>query len=105
MIVCDINMPQMNGYQFIQAVRNFSTDKGRSRNNLAVALSALGKEEGQSHAQHRLSEASLKACATVDVTPNGCRVDRKPITKSGRQGCSVRGPGWLPIAEVNGFAA
>jgi hypothetical protein len=39
----------MNGYQFIQAVRNFSTDKGRSRNNLAVALSALGKEEGQSH--------------------------------------------------------
>ena len=101
-MVCDINMPQMNGYQFIQAVRNFSTDKGR--NTLAVALSARARRKRRATARRRLSKVSLRACATIDVTPNGCRVDRKPITKSGRQE-SGAGPGWLPIAEVNGFAA
>ena len=42
-IVCDLNMPQVNGYQFIQAVRILPADKGK--NIPAVALSVL--DEGQ----------------------------------------------------------
>ena len=47
-IVCDINMPQVNGYQFIEAVRNLPSDKGRD--TPAVALSVLSKDEAQTKA-------------------------------------------------------
>ena len=47
-IVCDLNMPQVNGYQFIQAVRNLPADQGR--NTPAVALSVLDKDEAQAKA-------------------------------------------------------
>lgn len=42
-IVCDINMPQVNGYEFIQAVRNLPADKGGE--TPAIALSVLDKGE------------------------------------------------------------
>lgn len=47
-IVCDLNMPQVNGYQFIKAVRNLPPDKGG--NTPAIALSVLGRDEAQTKA-------------------------------------------------------
>lgn len=47
-IVCDLSMPQVNGYQFIQAVRNLPADQGRD--TPAVALSVLDKDEAQAKA-------------------------------------------------------
>jgi CheY-like chemotaxis protein len=44
-IVSDIIMPHIDGYQFIQAVRNFSPDKGSDIP--AVALSVLSEGEAQ----------------------------------------------------------
>lgn len=44
-IVCDINMPQINGYQFIRAVRELPVDKGKD--TPAVALSVLGEGEAK----------------------------------------------------------
>jgi CheY-like chemotaxis protein len=46
-IVSDIIMPEVDGYQFIQAVRNLPMDKGKDIP--AVALSVLG--EGSGHAK------------------------------------------------------
>ena len=47
LIISDISMPHMDGYQFIQAVRNLPMDKGKDIP--AVALSVLG--EGSGHAK------------------------------------------------------
>ena len=45
LIISDISMPHMDGYQFIQAVRNLPADKGKDIP--AVALSVLSEGEAQ----------------------------------------------------------
>lgn len=47
-ILSDIIMPEVNGYQFIQAVRNLPADKGKDIP--AVALSVLSEGEAQAKA-------------------------------------------------------
>ena len=102
-IICDINMPQMNGYQFMQAVRNFSTDKGR--NTLAVALSALGKEEAQTYALSAGFQRYL--CKPVQLLTLLETVAELAGNPSRNQDDKNRGAGsgWLPVTEVNGLAA
>jgi CheY-like chemotaxis protein len=101
-IICDINMPQMNGYQFMQAVRNSSTDK--DRNSLAVALFALGKEEAQTYALNAGFQRYLcKPVQLLTLLETVAELADRPIKKSG-QGAGA-GPGWMPVAEVSGFAA
>jgi CheY-like chemotaxis protein len=45
MIISDIIMPEVDGYQFIQAVRNLPMDKGKDIP--AIALSVLSEGEAQ----------------------------------------------------------
>src|SRR3954454_14197231 len=47
-IVSDITMPHMDGYQFIQAVRNLPAHKGK--HTPAIALTALARREDQARA-------------------------------------------------------
>ncbi|MCC2682636.1 MAG: response regulator receiver domain protein (CheY-like) [Nitrosospira multiformis] len=102
-IVCDINMPQMNGYQFMQTVRNLSTDKGR--NTLAIALSAPGEEEPQTYTLNPGFQRYLcKPVQLVTLLQMVAELADRPIKKSGYQGAGA-GLEWLPVAEVSGFAA
>lgn len=98
-IICDINMPQMNGYQFIQAVRNFSTDKGR--NTLAVALSALGKEGAQTYALGAGFQRYL--CKPVQLLTLLETVSELAGNRSRNQDAKGEsaGRGRLPVAEMN----
>jgi CheY-like chemotaxis protein len=47
-IVSDLSMPRMDGYQFIQAVRNLPLEQGK--NTPAVALSAFNRVEDRARA-------------------------------------------------------
>ncbi|ODT75408.1 MAG: histidine kinase [Nitrosomonadales bacterium SCN 54-20] len=47
-IISDISMPQMDGYQFIRAVRNLPAHKGR--NTPALALSAFNRPRDRASA-------------------------------------------------------
>ncbi|SET08064.1 Response regulator receiver domain-containing protein [Nitrosospira multiformis] len=47
-IISDISMPQMDGYQFIRAVRNLPAHKGR--NTPALALSAFNRSRDRASA-------------------------------------------------------
>lgn len=49
-IVSDLSMPQMDGYQFIQAVRNLPVEQGK--NTPAVALSAFNRVEDRVRASN-----------------------------------------------------
>ena len=102
-IVCDINMTRMNGYQFVQAVQAFSTDKGR--NTFAIALSAPGKEEAQAYAHGAGFQRYLcKPVQLLTLLETVAELADRPIKKSGQQGAGTR-PEWMPVSEVSGFTA
>ena len=57
-IVSDLSMPRMDGYQFIQAVRNLPVEQGK--NTPAVALSAFNRVEERVRASNAgFSKVSL----------------------------------------------
>ncbi len=58
-IVSDISMPQMDGYQFIRAVRSLPAHRGRD--TPAVALSAL------SYSREEILEAGFLVCLSKPV--------------------------------------
>ena len=102
-IVCDINMPQMNGYQFMQTVRNFSTDK--NRNTLAIAHSALGKEEAQTYALRAGFQRYLcKPAQLLTLLETVAELAGNPSRNQDDKDRGA-GSGWLPVMEVNGLAA
>jgi CheY-like chemotaxis protein len=74
-IVCELNMPQVNGYQFIKAVRNLPADKGG--NTPAIALSVLSKDESADQSdQGRFPGIPWQACAARYTDQNGRRRGR-----------------------------
>jgi CheY-like chemotaxis protein len=64
-IVSDISMPQMDGYQFIQAVRKLPGHKGKY--TLALALTAFSRPEDRVRAINAGFQAHLSKPVSLEV--------------------------------------
>ncbi|SFU78100.1 response regulator [Nitrosospira multiformis] len=64
-IVSDISMPCMDGYQFIRAVRDLPIDKGK--HTPALALTAFNGPEYSARALHAGFQAHLSKPASLEV--------------------------------------
>jgi CheY-like chemotaxis protein len=64
-IISDISMPQMDGYQFIRAVRNLPVDKGK--HILALAFTAFNGPEYRSKGFDAGFQAHLSKPVSLEV--------------------------------------
>jgi CheY-like chemotaxis protein len=65
LIISDISMPQMDGYQFIQAVRNLPADKGKD--TPALALTAFSRSQDRERALNAGFQAHLSKPVSLEV--------------------------------------
>ncbi|SFU69759.1 response regulator receiver protein [Nitrosospira multiformis] len=65
LIISDISMPHMNGYQFIQAVRNLPAHKGKG--TPALALTAFSRSEDRERALKAGFQAHLSKPVSLQV--------------------------------------
>ncbi|SET67248.1 Response regulator receiver domain-containing protein [Nitrosospira multiformis] len=65
LIVSDISMPQMDGYQFIQAVRNLPADKGKYTPSLA--LTALSRPQDRTRALNAGFQVHLSKPVSFEI--------------------------------------
>jgi CheY-like chemotaxis protein len=65
LIISDISMPQMDGYQFIQAVRNLPAHKGKD--TPALALTAFSQSQDQARALNAGFQAHLSKPVSLQV--------------------------------------
>ncbi|PTQ76598.1 response regulator receiver domain-containing protein [Nitrosospira multiformis] len=64
-IISDISMPHMDGYQFIQAVRNLPAHKGKD--TPALALTAFSRSEDRERALNAGFQAHLSKPVSLQV--------------------------------------
>lgn len=65
LIISDISMPHMDGYQFIQAVRNLPTHKGKG--TPALALTAFSRSQDRTRALNAGFQAHLSKPVSLQV--------------------------------------
>ncbi|ABB75331.1 Response regulator receiver domain-containing protein [Nitrosospira multiformis ATCC 25196] len=65
LIISDISMPHMDGYQFIQAVRNLPARKGK--NTPALALTAFSRSQDRERALNAGFQAHLSKPVSLQV--------------------------------------
>jgi CheY-like chemotaxis protein len=65
LIISDISMPHMDGYQFIQAVRNLPAHKGKG--TPALALTAFSRSQDRTRALNAGFQAHLSKPVSLQV--------------------------------------